>query len=165
MGINLGRDVVLLMKDMKINIEWRIFLLSIVLGVIVWLVDCWVDAYFFFKGSLVDQIFHPETFELYMRGLILLVFIGFGFVVANVVSRLRQSEEEKTRTIANFKKAQKELAALREFLPICASCKRIRGDDDSWQPIEGYIRDHSAVEFTHGLCPDCLKNLSQTLGG
>jgi len=100
-GINLRRDVVLT-KDMKINIEWRIFLLSILLGVIVWLFDCWVDAYFFSERSLLEQIFKPEIFELYMRGLILLVFIGFGIVVSKVVLRLRQSEEEKARTIANL---------------------------------------------------------------
>jgi len=95
-----------------------------------------------------------------MRGLILLVFIVFGIVVSKIVSRLRHSEEEKTRTIADLQKAQKELTVLRGILPICASCKKIRDDDGSWQQIEGYIRDHSEAEFTHGLCPGCFKKLS-----
>jgi hypothetical protein len=149
-------DVV--MKFRNIKIEWRIIFLTILLGLMGWLFDCWVDAYIFSKGSLHDQIFHPEIFELYIRGLIFVVFIGCGLVVARVVLRLRLSEEEKAQTIATLQLAQKEIIALRGILPICASCKKIRKDDASWHQIEGYIRDHSNVEFTHGICPDCLKN-------
>ena len=48
---------------------------------------------------------------------------------------------------------------LRSFLPICANCKKIREEDDSWIPIEEYIRDHSETEFSHGICPECAKKL------
>ena len=48
---------------------------------------------------------------------------------------------------------------LGSFLPICANCKKIRDDDDSWTPIEEYIRDHSETEFSHGICPECAKKL------
>ena len=48
---------------------------------------------------------------------------------------------------------------LGSFLPICANCKKIREDDDSWTPIEVYIRDNSETEFSHGICPECAKKL------
>ena len=48
---------------------------------------------------------------------------------------------------------------LGSFLPICANCKKIREDDDSWTAIEVYIRDHSETEFSHGICPECAKKL------
>ena len=48
---------------------------------------------------------------------------------------------------------------LGSFLPICANCKKIREDDDSWTPIEVYIRDHSETEFSHSICPECTKKL------
>ncbi len=48
---------------------------------------------------------------------------------------------------------------LGSFLPICANCKKIRENDDSWTPIEVYIRDHSETEFSHGICPECAKKL------
>lgn len=51
-----------------------------------------------------------------------------------------------------------EVLTLRGFLPICASCKKIRDDKGYWNQIESYIRDHSEVEFTHGLCPVCVKD-------
>jgi hypothetical protein len=43
---------------------------------------------------------------------------------------------------------------LEGILPVCSFCKKIRVEDQ-WVPIEVYIRDHSAVEFSHSLCPDC----------
>ncbi|RJP92466.1 MAG: hypothetical protein C4518_07390 [Desulfobacteraceae bacterium] len=43
---------------------------------------------------------------------------------------------------------------LEGILPVCMFCKKIR-KEDQWVPIENYIRDHSAAEFSHSLCPDC----------
>jgi hypothetical protein len=43
------------------------------------------------------------------------------------------------------------------LLPICTSCKRIRDDQGYWNQLEIYIREHSEAEFTHGLCPECVK--------
>lgn len=45
------------------------------------------------------------------------------------------------------------------FLPICASCKKIRDDKGYWNQIETYIREHSEAEFSHGLCPECAEKL------
>ncbi len=52
-----------------------------------------------------------------------------------------------------------EIRHLEGFLPICASCKKIRDDHGNWIQIEGYIRDHSDAEFSHSICPDCAKEL------
>jgi CRP/FNR family cyclic AMP-dependent transcriptional regulator len=51
------------------------------------------------------------------------------------------------------------IKTLGAVLPICASCKRVREDQDSWIAIEEYISDHSETEFTHGICPKCAKEL------
>jgi CRP-like cAMP-binding protein len=48
---------------------------------------------------------------------------------------------------------------LGSFLPICASCKKIRDKDGSWVPVEVYISDRSETEFSHGICPECAKKL------
>jgi PAS domain-containing protein len=52
-----------------------------------------------------------------------------------------------------------ELVALKRILPICAKCKKVRDDEDFWHDVEDYLARHSTVEFTHGLCPECLKIL------
>ena len=64
-------------------------------------------------------------------------------------------QNEKTKledALANVK-------TLSGMLPICASCKKIRDDSGYWDQIENYIRDHSAAEFSHSLCPDCAARL------
>jgi len=73
-------------------------------------------------------------------------------------SRKRASEEQ-ARLIEELRRTLGEVKTLRGFLPICSSCKKIRIDQDSWQQIESYIRDHSDAEFSHGICPECSKAL------
>jgi hypothetical protein len=48
---------------------------------------------------------------------------------------------------------------LKGLLPICSSCKKIRDDQGYWNHLEMYIREHTDTEFTHGLCPECVKKL------
>jgi hypothetical protein len=71
----------------------------------------------------------------------------------------KQAEEERERLIVQLKKALSDVKALSGLLPICASCKRIRDDKGYWNQIESYIKDHSEAEFSHGICPDCVKKL------
>ncbi|MCL7488008.1 MAG: PAS domain S-box protein [Desulfobulbaceae bacterium] len=54
---------------------------------------------------------------------------------------------------------KEEIKVLRGFLPICASCKKIRDDKGYWNQIESYIRDHSEAQFSHSICPDCARKL------
>ena len=50
-----------------------------------------------------------------------------------------------------------ELMQLGSLLPICAKCKKIRTDNDQWEPVEKFIKTHIVdVNFTHGLCSDCM---------
>lgn len=65
----------------------------------------------------------------------------------------------RTLLIEELKAALKDVKILKGFIPICASCKKIRNDDGYWDQIEVYIRDHSDAEFSHGICPDCIEKL------
>ncbi len=68
--------------------------------------------------------------------------------------------KERESLIAQLQKALEEVKTLSGLLPICASCKKIRNDDDnSWQQIEDYIASHSDADFTHGICPECAHRL------
>lgn len=51
------------------------------------------------------------------------------------------------------------ITELQGLLPICCSCKKIRDDEGYWNQVEKYLEKHSEVEFTHGMCPDCMKKL------
>jgi len=70
-----------------------------------------------------------------------------------------KAESAKVELIDNLQEALDRVNVLSGMLPICASCKKIRDDKGYWNQIETYIRDHSEAEFSHGICPDCAKEL------
>jgi PAS domain S-box-containing protein len=84
--------------------------------------------------------------------------IRYDGLVENISER-KHAEEEKERLIAELQKALAKVKTLSGLLPICASCKKIRDDKGYWQQIETYIHDHSEADFSHGICPDCIKKL------
>ncbi len=50
-----------------------------------------------------------------------------------------------------------EVKQLEGLLPICSYCKKIRDDQNMWQPIEGYISKRTEATFSHGYCPSCIE--------
>lgn len=52
-----------------------------------------------------------------------------------------------------------ELMELRAILPICTNCKKIRTEDEYWESVENYFKDHLDVDFSRGLCPECARQL------
>ena len=50
-----------------------------------------------------------------------------------------------------------ELTLLKNIIPICMHCKKVRDDHQYWQQVEGYFHSFIGVEFSHGVCPECLK--------
>ena len=77
---------------------------------------------------------------------------------------LEERMEELNRANAELEDALDRVDTLSGLLPICASCKKVRDDQGYWRQIESYIRKHSRADFTHGICPDCVKELYPDLG-
>ncbi len=75
------------------------------------------------------------------------------------ISDRKLAENAKNELIEELQAALEEVNLLSGFLPICASCKKIRDDKGYWNQIESYLRSHSGLEFSHGICPDCAKQL------
>ena len=46
-----------------------------------------------------------------------------------------------------------------QLLPVCQSCKKIRTDNGDFVQLEEYISSNSNIDFSHGICPDCVKKL------
>jgi sigma-B regulation protein RsbU (phosphoserine phosphatase) len=67
----------------------------------------------------------------------------------------REMDRRKARE-QELEQALREVKVLQGLLPICSHCKKIRDDHNQWQPVESYIKAHSAVDFSHGICPECL---------
>ena len=47
------------------------------------------------------------------------------------------------------------IAGMQSLIPICAACKNVRDDKEHWHRFEAYFKKQWAVDFTHGLCPEC----------
>ncbi len=51
----------------------------------------------------------------------------------------------------------REIKVLRGLLPVCSFCRKVRTEDQEWQPMETYITAHSEASFTHTFCPACAQ--------
>ncbi|MFH1845162.1 MAG: PAS domain S-box protein [bacterium] len=79
--------------------------------------------------------------------------------VIHDISERKIAEREREQLIGDLQQAMSEVKTLRGFIPICSSCKKIRDDKGYWNQIEAYLLDHSEAKFSHGICPDCMKEL------
>jgi PAS domain S-box-containing protein len=87
-----------------------------------------------------------------------------GKVVASVtafrdISQQKELEQERDQLIRSYQDALENVKTLKGLIPICSSCKKIRNDSGYWSQIEAYISEHSDVEFSHGICPECAEKL------
>jgi hypothetical protein len=88
-----------------------------------------------------------------------LLFLVVSFLLVFLLGR---------KLVASIEALQKSLLHIRRLeglVPICSSCKKIRNEGTdpfnqaSWTSIEKYFGERTAAEFTHGLCPDCAKEM------
>lgn len=64
---------------------------------------------------------------------------------------------ELRRVNEELKNALQQVKTLTGLLPICSHCKKVRDDTGYWQQVEDYVSGHADVEFSHGVCPDCVR--------
>ncbi len=77
--------------------------------------------------------------------------------VARDITNQKLAQQEREELIKKLQIALDEVKILRGILPICSHCKKIRNDEGSYEQIEGYIHKHSGVDFSHTICPECIK--------
>ena len=70
---------------------------------------------------------------------------------------LNQVSRERETLIKELQTTIKEIKILRGIIPVCAICKNIRNDEGYYEEITAYLRDHSEADFSHTICPSCLK--------
>lgn len=68
-------------------------------------------------------------------------------------------EKERDELLEKLNRTQKELEKARRGLPICANCKKIRNDQGKWEILETYMKENLDTLFSHGICPDCTREL------
>jgi len=84
---------------------------------------------------------------------------------------VRKSAEDLGKTLpavvercVGNKKRQRRLQVYDAILPVCAYCKKVRYLQDKeyvWVSMEQYFNEKkSGIDFSHGICSECLKKFS-----
>ena len=91
-------------------------------------------------------------------------FMGdFSEAFNNMIVSLDNNEKLLKKKIDELEEALSHIAKLEGILPICSFCKKIRiegtdpEDKKQWLPIEGYISERTEAQFSHSICPECMK--------
>jgi PAS domain-containing protein len=84
--------------------------------------------------------------------------LGAIFVDQDITQAV-QRERENLALIHGLEEAIAKIKVLQGLLPICASCKKIRDDKGNWNQIDVYLHQHSNLDFSHGICPDCAARM------
>jgi hypothetical protein len=75
------------------------------------------------------------------------------------ITAMKEVEAEREKLIEELKEAVSRIKVLSGLIPICSNCKKIRDDSGYWNQLEEYISEHSDTVFSHGLCPECAREL------
>jgi len=86
-------------------------------------------------------------------------------LVHRVTAQKRELLEQKLALADSLAEAKTSIKILRGLLPICSGCKSIREGNGYWKRIEDYLQVHSELEFSHGICPDCVQKLYPEFAG
>jgi hypothetical protein len=100
--------------------------------------ELWIDLSL---TPLIDRESHP---------------VGCLYILRNITEQ-KLRERDKEEMIAALEKSLSEIKRLQGLLPICSHCKKIRNDKGYWEHVELYVSEHSEAEFTHGICPECMR--------
>ena len=81
----------------------------------------------------------------------------FAQAILREITERKAADAERERLLAELRQTLAEVKTLQGIIPICAGCKKIRDDQGFWSQVETYVTQHSQARFSHGMCPDCLK--------
>ncbi len=81
-------------------------------------------------------------------------------ILLHDVTQRNEMAGQQEALIKELRKALSDVRTLEGMLPICASCKKIKNEEDnSWHELDEFINQHSSAQFSHGICPTCAKLL------
>lgn len=114
-----------------------------------------------YRSMIVNEILSPSGVFTVISVYFLVLIIQMRYTRAQ--ERIFRILYEKNRQLVADKlqiaKAKDEIRQLSAILPVCSHCRKVRDDEGRWQELDRYIVTHTASEVTHGLCPECLKEL------
>ena len=121
-------------------------------GILAGIISYPVNALLFYLfAESGNGLFQPER----IIGWLAMILIGA------IVGYIRNRNCRLHKTNSKLSNALQKKQSLSGLLPICANCKKIRDDQGYWHQVEAYISNHSEAKFTHGICPECEREMEK----
>jgi len=98
---------------------------------------------------LAEEIRPPDNSLLH-------TFSDIGIKLGQFIER-RRLADESLALLRDLQQATTGWKTIQRLIAICATCKRIRIEQDTWEDVERFIQRHSAVEFSHTICMNCAR--------
>ncbi|MBI2423924.1 MAG: hypothetical protein HYV27_13920 [Candidatus Hydrogenedentes bacterium] len=109
-------------------------------------------------GLVSSRLLNGQVFAgVFLAAMLFWSFELTGRIRKQQLEIRRDLESEVKERTTELRSALREVNALSGLLPICSHCKNIRDDKGYWNSVENYIREHTDADFTHGICPECMK--------
>lgn len=144
-----GRNILIICKQIPLilfSTNWFLLMSLILMG-------GWFLLRTLFTLIFENQIVDFMSASAFQGLSFYISFVGNITLVIGLITMNAQRLEQ------DLIKAMDQVKTLTGLIPICSSCKKIRDDQGYWQEVEIYVRNHSEADFSHGLCPECLKRL------
>jgi len=111
---------------------------------------------------LLNLIFHfvfHIGFAFSLNQLILPYLIIFATIL--LFGAYVDMSKEQSKLLKDLKQKDNEISELRQLIPICSYCKKIKDSDGYWTDVETYVKQlNQHSEFTHGICNSCYSQQS-----
>ena len=92
---------------------------------------------------------------LLLTGTLLGLFVYFNRKGRERETALAKANSDLAAVNEALRTASSEVRALKGLIPICSSCKKVRGDQGYWEAVETYISSRSDATFSHSICQSC----------
>lgn len=76
---------------------------------------------------------------------------------------LEHMNRKLEETLHQLDTAYWHLRKIREVLPICLDCGKVKTGDGSWESVVQYLKTNSEF-LSHGYCPECYERAANALG-
>lgn len=82
----------------------------------------------------------------------------------DVGRRMLSMQHALAERVKELESAQEYIHMIQRILSICTHCHKIRKDQTNWEKLENYITEHSDIQFSHGICPECMEKYYAVTG-
>ncbi len=86
------------------KVEHRVIVLSVLLGIFVWIIDAVLDAFVFYEAPFLQLLITDvPAHEIYIRSMIMLIMVVSGIVASRYLAARNQAEESLRQSVERYR--------------------------------------------------------------